>query len=366
MKQRVKLLSIFSIITTLFFLWYRIYLGKAVENFKFGVMGLLSWILILLFVFGFTWFLYRKEWRNVLGLTTKGITKKIIFKAIGTGLLINIIYTISFLFIYIVIFKEFPAALFGNNVNALQLLSIAIFVAPLVEELLFRGFIQGLWQKLYDHKEKMPIKLIIVTTALLFTISHFGFLFNVSVKQFLFTTVPLFILALYMSGLRYKYQSIVPSIFAHLGFNLNMVFMGVLMIILAFAAPKSFQKVFAEIERAKYEKDTIPYNFDCNDMVEWDRSYHKFCALEKPRSIKSVEHLKGDHIEIGVTFYVDTCGYIYNIQANMREDSAFYSQYGYHFADEAVQFIQSLPQHKPKIVDGKKTEPHFTVGVKFY
>jgi len=365
MKKYVNILTVIFIITALLLLWGDIYFSRITGISRYGFMRILVWLFIMSFTLGATWFLYRKEWHDVLGFKTKGITKGIIWKAIGTGLLISFGCSIFVNIAYFIIFREPPMSPFGD-INKIELIFWALILAPIVEELLFRGFIQGLWQKLYSNKEKPPTKLIIVVIALLFALSHFGFLFNITVKQFFFSITPIFVGALYIGRLRYKYQSIIPSMFAHFGFNLPAAVGVIFTVIMSFVLPDN--DMFSEFKKGKaqYENDTTGYNFDPNDMDEWKKSFTKFCILEKQQSAELTKHLKGQSIGIGVYFTIDTCGNIYNIYTHAEQDSIYYSIYRYDFSDEAIKFIQSLPQCKPYMIDGKKEEKLMWDFVPFY
>ncbi|MCL2510539.1 MAG: CPBP family intramembrane metalloprotease [Bacteroidales bacterium] len=379
MKKHASILTAIFIITTLLLLWGRTYFGDG----NFQLQGMVFLLLLVLFAIGATWFLYRKEWFQVLGLKTKGITPKIIWKSIGMGLLINLVCTIIISVVYLLIFKERSLTPFEENINPVKLIFLALIFALLTEELLFRGFIHGLWQKLYSNQEKTPTKRIIAVTALLFAISHFGFLFNITVKQFALTAISIFIVALYMGWLRHKYQSIIPSIFAHFGCNFAMIILPIIMLVFTVVSPNSLSEIRWEAEMAQYKNDTIPYNFDPNDMDEWKRSYEKFAVLERSRSEEITKHLKGEHISLPVHFKIDTCGYIHSVYVYKSTDSIwvkktwgkvrkyaaetyYIQEYGYDFTEEAIKFIQSLPQCKPYIEDGKKVEKEMEEQVQFY
>ncbi|MCL2435125.1 MAG: CPBP family intramembrane metalloprotease [Lentimicrobiaceae bacterium] len=378
MKKSTILLTIIFIITVLALLWgHTLYADGSLLS------GIIYRLLVVLFAIGATWFLYRKEWCQVLGLKTKGITAKVIWKAIAMGLLINIICSSIIKVVYSLILKEKLVNSLGELGDTLMVIPLALILAPLMEELLFRGFVQGLWQKLYSNNEKTPIKLIIVVTALLFAISHFGFLFNVSVKQFLITSIAIFIIALYQSWLRQKYQSIIPSIFAHFGFNSAMVVAPLIMFILPLSSSDALREMNRQQRLSQYMLDTIPYNFDPNDTAEWKRSYEKFAVLEKSRSEEIIKHLKGDSISLPVHFKIDTCGYIHSIYVFKSTDTIwvkkswgkprkytaedyYIQEYGYDFMEEAIKFIKSLPQCKPYIENGKKVEKEMEEQVQFY
>jgi len=362
MKKNKTILTVIFISTVLLSLWMR----SCYRDTKFQLTGILFLLLFVLFAMGATWFMYRKEWCHVLGLKTNGITRKVVFKAFVTALLINIVGSGTVFVVYYLMFNEMPLPPLGDNFDPLKLISLALVLAPLSEEFLFRGFVQGLWQKLYSDKDKTPIKLIIVTTALLFTVSHFHFLFNITVKQFLLFTIPLFIVALYMSFLRNKYQSIIPSIAAHAGFNSALVIAPLIALLLStVVSPDAFREIRRQQELAPYINDTIPYNFDPNNMDEWERSYKKFAVLERPRSEEVIKHLNGSATGVWVFFTIDTCGNVYNIHVLNGADTYYIRDIGYGYMEDVIKFIQSLPPCKPYIMDGKKVEKEMSVFVPF-
>jgi hypothetical protein len=153
--------------------------------------------------------------------------------------------------------------------------------------------------------------------------------------------------------------------FAHFGFNSALIIAPIIGIILSVVvSPDVFREIRRQQEVAPYINDTIPYNFDPNNMDEWKRSYNKFSKLERPRSDEFVKHLKGYATNIIVYFTIDTCGNVYNVHVF---DSTFHTkEYGYNYAEDAMQFIKSLPQCKPYIIDGKKVEKEMSVSVPLY
>lgn len=381
MKRGTKILTLVFIITVLLSIWTR---SCCYHDDKYQLFGIIFLLLLVLFAMGATWLLYRKEWHQVLGFKTTSITPKVIFKSFVTSLLINILGSGIIYVVYYLIFKENPLSLFGENLDPLKLITLALVLAPPIEELLFRGFIQGLWQNLYRDKETSPTKLIIAVTALLFTISHFGFLYNVSVKQFLLYMIPLFIGALYFSYLRHKYQSIIPSMVAHFGFNSAMVVMMPILLIIFLIMPDKFNEFNRQQELAPYKNDTTSYNFDPNNMDEWERSYKKFAVLERPRSEELIKHLikETNYIQnVNVLFTIDTCGNVCNVHLpdtvyvrydgsrnvhRYTSDSCYYTKDGYNYSKDAINFIKSLPQCKPYMIDGKKVEKEMSESVPIY
>jgi len=363
MKKKT-ILTILLIVTVLLSLWLRNFF----KDNKFQLPATVFLLLLVLFVIASTWLLYRKDWCQILGLNTKGITFKIIIKALFVAMLINLIGSGVVGIAYRLIFKEVPLDLLGENYNPIVLVPFALLLAPLTEEFIFRGFIQGSWQKLYQGKKRTPVKLIITVTSLLFAITHFHFLFNISFKQFLFYAIPLFFLALYFGWLRNKYQSIIPSIFAHFGANSLFILLPLLMAAIISTLPSNniFVEIKRQVELSQYKFDTTSYNFDPNNIEEWQKSFKKFAILERPRTDEIIKHLKGVSTCVNVFFTIDTCGNIYNVHVLAGTDSSYIKSYGYNFAEDAIKFIQSIPQCKPYIMDGNKVEIEMHECVPFH
>lgn len=370
MKNK-KIATIIIIIVVLLFIWGRSYLMEINRNTNhytiFRYVGLFLLFLTVLSAVCITWLLYRKEWINVLGLKSKNITKKNIGKAFGIGVLWNVLSSIILLTVYVLVFQEMPKPNFGK-ISILNLLLSSLIIAPFTEELLFRGFIQGLLQKLYTDKEKLPICTIIVTTSVLFAITHFGLLFHIAVKQFILTGLSILILSLYLGWLRYKYQSIIPSIFAHFGFNIGFIVTIPLLVIFFMTVKEnnSFSNIKYRIEKSEYIQDTTGYNFDPNNRDEWQKSFKKFTVLKREWSPELIKCLRGTTTSIPIYFTIDTCGNINNVFADAHIDSILYTEFKYNFGKYAIKLVQSLPQCKPFIVDGKKVEKEMCEYVEFY
>jgi hypothetical protein len=154
--------------------------------------------------------------------------------------------------------------------------------------------------------------------------------------------------------------------FAHFGFNAAIIVAPIIMSVFFVVSPSTYREFRRQQEIVPYINDTIPYNFDPNDSTEWKRSYEKFAILERPRSEEAVKHLKGVATNIYVNFTIDTCGNVYNVHVYEGADSIFIKEYGYNYAEDARNVIQSLPQCKPYIEDGKKVEKEMSVSVPLY
>jgi membrane protease YdiL (CAAX protease family) len=91
--------------------------------------------------------------------------------------------------------------LFGNSmIGVVVLMVVAVLIAPIVEEILFRGYIQGTLEKYISPT------LSLLITALIFSLSHFQFV----------VVIPLFILGLLLGALRNHTRSISVPIMFHM------------------------------------------------------------------------------------------------------------------------------------------------------
>jgi len=315
---------------------------------------LIFWPVIFLYIFLATYWLYKLEWKKVLGLSRENITKTIMKHAFGKGLLLGAIVNILIILI-LIIFKAPISFPFNNKITYFEILFGAIVIAPIAEELMFRGFMQGILQKNYLLNEnRTRIKIIIVITALLFTIAHVRYIVYTETLQWMFTLLGIFILSLYLGYLRNKYQSIIPSIFVHFGFNMNWIVAGpIIGLMVVIFEPVGFGKFQQQINQSGFKNDSI-YNFDPND---WDVLYEaqrKFFAFNNPPHPEFKPYIvKGRTVSIMIYYDIDTCGMI----SNMRIDSGntkFQTYTSYEIEKEAFRLVESFPQHQPFIKDGKK------------
>lgn len=100
-----------------------------------------------------------------------------------------------------------------------ELIITFLLLAPLVEELFFRGLIQSLFSPLLIYKFRIKgivISVPVVITTILFTAVHFSY----SIIALIF----ILSIGVLCGYLREKYDSIVPGVFAHFIFNFFAVF----------------------------------------------------------------------------------------------------------------------------------------------
>jgi len=100
------------------------------------------------------------------------------------------------------------SGLYGENNNILLTIVSTVLIGPIIEELMFRGYIYNTLKKKYSIKKSCII------TSILFAASHFNFI--QLVYTFLFSLVLIYVFE--------KYKNIKYPIFMHMASNLTTTF----------------------------------------------------------------------------------------------------------------------------------------------
>ena len=319
--------------------------------------GIIFWVTIVLYIFLTTYWLYKEEWRNVLGLSQKNITAKIKWKSFRTGFFISLIFN-GIILIILLVFKLRSSQTFGDDMTFFDLFLSVVIVAPIAEEIFFRGFLQGFLEKNYGLNEKRRnIRIIIILIALLFSMAHIRYIIYGETVQWILILTGIFIMGLYLGYLRNKYQSIVPGIFAHFGFNTVMFVVGpILIIFVSVFQPDGWGKLKQKMNQMEFKNDSI-YNFDPNDHDILFKAQQKFFAFHNPPHPEFKQHIKEGRCAVVHFYYdIDTNGFITNIRLDSLNLHDFT---GSEVAEAALRLVESFPQHKPYIKDGKKADTTF-------
>ena len=157
----------------------------------------------------YTKYILKESFKEVFGINSKSIFRYLILSlALYLSVtLLNIIisYLVDMLSVHIN-HKESLLKLY--NMDVFNLACSALIIAPLREELLFRGILQPMLVN------KTNAYIGIILTALIFTGCHTTYLATPYVY------INLFILAVIMGVLRYKTKSIIPGYLLHFLNNL--------------------------------------------------------------------------------------------------------------------------------------------------
>jgi len=331
--------------------------------------------LIAAYTLFFTFRCYKEEWRDILGLSKKNITKKINKRAFGIGLLISVTANITLLIVLFLF--DLPSSNLYGEITLPVLIIGAILIAPITEEIMFRGFIQGsLTRKYIFTGNKKQIRNIIIIVAFLFTIAHFQYIINAgSTIQWLLLLIGIFIFSLYLGHLRNKYQSIIPTIFAHFGFNMAMAVMPLItMLMMPFQSDAFISEYRYKMRQAWYTNDSM-YNFDPNDWEARLNAQERFLAFNNPPHPEFKDYIKKPSgptsslcAFVHIKYDIDTCGFVHNVRLDStRLTENLVETYNSDTIEKvALRLVESFPQHKPFIQDGKKTKKTQTTTIPIY
>lgn len=200
---------IFLFAFSIFFIGTLINLGANVDNPLFAiVIQVVISMMIIGLIYGIVVIRYKCSFQEIFGISKKNLGKHFqmgiwvaIFLALGTTLISMIISQFT------PVEPQNPYLKYSPE--KIKIISIlAIFIAPIVEELFFRGFIQP---ALYRY---VGIYGGILITAIIFGMSHSQYL------HYQQALIAVTFIGLILGYVRYKTNSIMPAVFAHLLNNL--------------------------------------------------------------------------------------------------------------------------------------------------
>jgi membrane protease YdiL (CAAX protease family) len=100
----------------------------------------------------------------------------------------------------------------GNTLSIILTVGIIVLGAPIVEELFFRGLVQGALTRRFGAWAAVWIQ------AACFAAAHFQV--TMTAVQVLVTVLSIFVMGLILGVVRWRYQRLAPGMFAHATFNL--------------------------------------------------------------------------------------------------------------------------------------------------
>lgn len=172
-----------------------------------GVASSLSyWIAVKMLIFvGYPWLFWREgpvEQLELIGAKRSSLRRGLLWGMIATGIWLGL--------------TAVPAVLMGQHPQLAPLTPRSvylIFFVPVVEEILFRGYIQSALLRI-----NWGVFPAIFTTSLLFTVFHFvGWSFQGSLLRTLHTLLPvsIFLLSLLLGFVRHRSGSLIASFILH-------------------------------------------------------------------------------------------------------------------------------------------------------
>ncbi|MCE5328963.1 CPBP family intramembrane metalloprotease [bacterium] len=214
-----SILFLIVVLTGIYFLTARIVvalkLGERIDssnitNFSFSVLYGIQVILMVGVVWFFAIYWRRAKWRD-LGFKYYSILKTVWYSllALLLILLINFVYV----FLMTRIFKispppgKFEDLVSNENVSSIMLLIVVSVIAPICEEIFFRGFLyQG-------FKKRWGVLAGILISSFLFASAHLD----------LYNFIPLMAIGWILAYIFHKTKSLFPVIFLHAIYNLLMI-----------------------------------------------------------------------------------------------------------------------------------------------
>ena len=219
--------------------------------------------------------------------------------------------------------------------NIIQKLIVAILLAPIVEEIVFRGYIQTILGFAFaKYKTQKIFWLPIIITSLIFSLLHFNAIKTVNIFQTLSIVILALAIGLFAGYFKEKYNSLIPSINLHIYSNMGSFF--ALLIVLVISP------ITAHKQLDRINKPT--YHFDMNDSTKFMNSLIDFSIYEKdlPDSLRG----KFQNIMVATLLTIDSTGKIVNVRLdtirnNQRNITSDY------FKSKAIEVANKLPDFVP-------------------
>ncbi len=303
--------------------------------------------LILFFIIFLSLKFFNKDRIKDFGFTFKAkFPKKVINNARLIGLSIGIISNL-------ILFYSIDVDDYLKGFNIFERLSIALLLAPIIEEIVFRGYIQTvLGFVLVKYKKQKIFWLPIIITALIFGLLHFTAINRINFLQTLGVVILAMSIGIFSGYYKEKYKSLIPSINMHIATNLGGM---VVVFFLLLISPSNVR--YKMLKRMNQPA----YNFDMNDSAAFRNSLNDFSIYEKNRPDSLRGKIKNISIKIFLT--VDTSGIIADIDfdtiRNMKSEKIINPGF---YKESALTVAQKLPQFTPPLNLRKDTTIVFYVS----
>ncbi|HNX44186.1 MAG TPA: type II CAAX endopeptidase family protein [Bacteroidales bacterium] len=187
-----------------------------------------------------------------------------------SGLLLSLLLNLTFLLIGK---SGFNNLLGGRDMNLFQNIFLVVAGAPVIEEVLFRGYIQDLIKAGFFSRQNRNVTtwFPIVITSLIFAALHLFYLGTAAPLQLVFIVMLALSIGLLSGFLRSKYHHIKYSVKLHIGANLG----GVLVIPVALLAGIIGKPEFQEMTKTKEA-----CQFDMNNNAAFSEDLSQFFSSE--------------------------------------------------------------------------------------
>jgi membrane protease YdiL (CAAX protease family) len=325
MNSKIRLVA--NLIFTLILLSF-IFLGDLIPIESMVLSQIFMYIIWLLLVFVSVRYFYPDKVESFAFTSKNKVTKKIKRNARYIGLAIGVIANIAVIFL-------FDVDDYLKGFHIIPKFVLAILIAPIVEEIVFRGYIQTILGFAFEkYKTQKIFWLPIIITSLIFSLLHFNAIKTVNTSQTLSIVILALAIGLFSGYFKEKYNSLIPSINLHIFSNMG-AFIALLIVLVI--SPSTAHKQLAKINKPTY-------HFDMNDSTAFRNSLIDFSIYEKdlPDSLRG----KIQNILVGTLLTVDTTGKIVNVQLDSIRNSQRNITSDY-FKSKALDVAKKLPDFVP-------------------
>ncbi|MDA3944914.1 MAG: CPBP family intramembrane metalloprotease [Bacteroidetes bacterium] len=282
----------------------------------------------LLVVFAGVRIFYSDKIGDFAFTTKNKVSKKVKRNARLIGLLIGIITNIAIIFMI-------DADDYLKGYHIIQKIVLAILLAPIVEEIIFRGYIQTILGFAFaKYKTHKIFWLPIILTSLIFSLLHFTAIKTINIYQTISIVILALAIGLFAGYFKEKYNSLIPSINLHIFSNMGAFFALLIVLIIS---PSTAHKQIARINKPTY-------HFDMNDSTMFMNSLMDFSIYEKilPDSMRG----KFQNIPVATLLTIDSTGKIVDIQLDSIRNEKYKITSEY-YKSKALEVANKLPDFVP-------------------
>ncbi|MCK9291501.1 MAG: JDVT-CTERM system glutamic-type intramembrane protease [Bacteroidales bacterium] len=293
------------------------------------IREILNYFIWLLLIFVAIQFFNKGKFKYFGFIKKNEVPKGITRNARLIGLILGVLSNIIFLYL-------FDVDDYLKNFNLLQKIILTILLAPIVEEIVFRGYIQTIIGFAFEKfkKSNKIFWLPIIITSIIFSLLHFTAIKTVNIYQTLFTVALALVAGLFAGYFKEKSNSLIPSINLHMFSNMGSFFAILIMLVIS-----------PGIAHKKLVRSYKPtYQFDMNDSTKFMNSLINFSVYERnlPDSLRG----KFQNVKVATLLTIDFTGKIVDIQLDSikNEQRNIKSEY---YKSAALEVANKLPDFVP-------------------